>query len=61
MTYEYECKSGHRFEEQARISAPARKRCKICRKACKRLITGSGFVLKGDGWAKDGYGRKKGT
>lgn len=56
MTYEYECKRGHRFEEQAPISSKPRTRCKVCK--CKRLLNSGGFVLKGKGWAKDGYGGK---
>lgn len=55
MTYEYECKKGHRFEEQAKITDPPRKRCKVCRCKVHRLLAPGGFVLKGKGWAKDGY------
>lgn len=55
MTYEYECKKGHVFSEQAKISDPPRKRCKVCRCFCWRRIYSGGFVLKGKGWAKDGY------
>lgn len=58
MTYEYECKKGHKFEEQAPISKKPRSRCKVCRCKCWRLIGASGFVLKGKGWAKDGYSGK---
>ena len=59
MTYEYECKRGHRFEEQAPISSKPRTRCKVCRCKCERLLNSGGFVLKGDRWAKDGYEGKK--
>jgi predicted nucleic acid-binding Zn ribbon protein len=27
-----------------------------CNAPCKRLISSTSFVLKGSGWAKDGYG-----
>jgi len=59
MTYEYECVKGHKFEEQAPISAPPRKRCKVCRCKCERKINATGFILKGGGWFKDGYTSKK--
>lgn len=70
-TYEYQCQCGHSFEEEQRISEPALKTCPICKdskcknwkknKGCKveRVINATGFVLKGGGWYKDGYGSSK--
>ena len=33
--------------------------CPECNERCKRIIDISSFHLIGDGWAKDGYGKKK--
>ena len=54
--YEYQCKKGHEFVvEQSMKAAPVRK-CPECKSTCKRLISATSFILKGSGWAKDGYG-----
>ena len=58
MTYEYICTAcGHEWEAEQPITAKPLKRCPKCRKLkAKRLISGGvGHVLKGEGWAKDGY------
>lgn len=72
-TYEYQCQCGHSFEEEQRISEEPLKTCPICKdskcknwkknKGCKveRVINATGFVLKGGGWYKDGYGSSKST
>lgn len=59
-TYEYECGAGHSFSVSQKINDPPLKTCQFagCRKKVKRLITCVSFVLKGDGWAKDGYSKK---
>jgi putative FmdB family regulatory protein len=54
-TYDYECTKGHTFEVTQRISDPPLKRCKICRAKARRLISATGFILKGGGWYADGY------
>lgn len=63
-TYEYECEAGHLFEVEQSIKDAPLKECpmwhnplepRMCKKKCKRLISATSFVLKGDGWAKDGY------
>lgn len=69
ITYEYECeRCKHRFEVEQRITDPALTECQellgidgvtYCRGPLKRLIGAPAFVLKGAGWAKDGYGSKK--
>ena len=59
MTYEYQCtECGHAWEQSQKISEPPEKKCPACGKeAAKRLISGgTGFQLKGGGWAADGYG-----
>lgn len=35
-------------------------RCRKCGKDMKRLPTQTNFILKGDGWANDGYAGKVG-
>ena len=57
-TYEYLCKvCSHQFEIEQKISDEPLSECPKCL-CCTidRLISGgTGFVLKGDGWYKDGY------
>ncbi len=58
MTYEYVCEAcGHEWEAEQRISEDPLKRCPKCRKPrAKRLVSGgTGHVLKGSRWARDGY------
>lgn len=57
MTYEYECKQcSHRWEQEAPISAEPEKKCPKCgQESAQRLVSPSTFVLKGGGWAADGY------
>lgn len=59
MIYEYKCpKCGvieinHSMKETKEV-------CPICGQKIERIITGgTGFVLKGGGWYKDGYCKKK--
>ena len=33
--------------------------CIKCNERCNRIMDISSFQLKGDGWAKDGYGKKQ--
>lgn len=59
-TYEYECgdpSCQHEWEEVHSMKRDPTVRCPKCgRETAKRLISGSGaFVLKGKGWACDGY------
>ncbi len=67
--YEFECtECGHVFEKMQGMSEPnppcpsAEMRehgaVRFCKGETKKLITHSSFVLKGDGWASDGYGGK---
>ena len=60
-TYEYECKKGHRFEVQQKITEEPIKKCQVagCTAPVLRLISKTSFVLKGHGWAKNGYGEDK--
>jgi len=60
--YEYECPScGHRFEKLVRINADVPP-CEKCESAdVRKLVSASGFILKGGGWYKDHYGLKGGS
>jgi len=68
-TYEYKCTFGHEFEETQRITDAVLTVCPVkishdhvCEAEVRRLISGGSFILRGSGWAKDGYssgGEKK--
>src|SRR3989304_4824426 len=62
--YEYECtKCGDKFEAFQKMSDEPIKKCKKCKGKVSRLISPSGFVLKGSGWYATDYpseSRKKG-
>ena len=60
-TYEYQCgKCGFEFEREQRITEDPIKTCPECRsRKVKRLLSASGFILKGGGWYADGYGSSK--
>ena len=54
--YEYKCSScGHKFELFQRFSDPAQIACPRCDGSAHRLISLSGFVLKGSGWYVTDY------
>ena len=61
-TYEYQCeKCGFEFEREQRITEDPVKTCPECRgRKVKRLLSATGFILKGGGWYADGYGSAKG-
>lgn len=57
--YEYFCKTCKKnFEYLQKISDKPLSKCPDCGKKIKRLISQTSFTLKGDGWYKDGYGKK---
>jgi putative FmdB family regulatory protein len=59
-TYEYECqKCGKHFEYFQSMSEPKKTVCEACGGALERLISPSGFILKGGGWYKDLYSSSK--
>jgi putative FmdB family regulatory protein len=61
MHYDYECSScKHTYELEQSIKDDANTECPKCKKqTAKRLITGApAFVLKGSGWASEGYSKK---
>lgn len=59
--YEYRCPScGHQFEKLVKMNA-APPECPECGQAeVDKLVSTSGFILKGSGWYKDHYGLKSG-
>lgn len=59
--YEYLCeKCGHEFEREQRITDDPVKTCPQCRaRRVRRLISRTGFVLKGGGWYSDLYASAK--
>jgi len=58
-TYEYKCNScEHEWEKYQNINDKPVKKCPKCGKIkAKRQISrqSGGFILKGNGWAADGY------
>ncbi|HEX6838734.1 MAG TPA: zinc ribbon domain-containing protein [Polyangia bacterium] len=58
--YEYECqKCKKHFEYTQGIKEPKKETCEECGGSLERLISPSGFVLKGGGWYKDLYSSSK--
>ena len=55
--YEYECSEcGNRFELRQKFSDAPASECPQCSGPVKKLISQTGFTLKGGGWFKEGYG-----
>lgn len=60
LTYEYVCDGcGHTFDTQQEMTADPLQECPKCEAMkLRRVISGGvGFVLKGGGWYRDGYGK----
>lgn len=55
--YEYVCNKGHEFEANQGMNEAPLSRCQVdgCRAGARRLMSLSGFALKGGGWYADGY------
>jgi len=60
ITYEYKCSScKHEWEVEQRIIDKKITKCPKCKKkTAQRLISCGNFILKGGGWAKEGYSSK---
>ena len=57
-TYDYECRECHEGLTVVRkITDQSAQVCPKCGKPMVRLLGKPLFVLRGAGWAKDGYGR----
>ena len=55
--YEYQCKScNNTFEVRQKFSDAPASSCPACGGEVEKLISQSGFALKGQGWYGDGYG-----
>jgi len=67
-TYVMECDAGHNYEVIQRITEEPYKKCTHivtkpeglapCGAPCRRIPQPAGILLKGGGWANDGYARK---
>jgi putative FmdB family regulatory protein len=58
--YEYQCKScSNNFELRQKFSDAPASECPACGGEVEKLISQSGFALKGQGWYGDGYGNSK--
>ena len=58
--YEYQCKScNNQFELRQKFSDAPASACPECGGEVEKLISQSGFSLKGQGWYGDGYGAAK--
>ena len=58
--YEYHCKSCDKtFELRQKFSDAPASECPTCGGSVEKLISQSGFSLKGGGWYGDGYGGSK--
>lgn len=54
--YEYQCEAcGLAFEAMQKFSDAPLTECKACGGAVKKLISQSGFALKGGGWYQQNY------
>ena len=56
--YEFECKECHIVVERLVLGDPPPPKCPKCLAKMKKRVSLGTFVLKGDGWAKDGYSKK---
>src|SRR5947199_3597787 len=57
--YEYQCSKCKKVQEiWQKISEAALTRCPICKGKMERLISSTGFSLKGSGWYATDYTRK---
>ncbi len=60
MIYEYACTCGHRFEQMAKVKDPIPPCPKCASAEVRKVISATGgFVLRGEGWYRDGYGSAK--
>jgi putative FmdB family regulatory protein len=59
--YEYECSAcGNRFELRQKFSDAPASECPRCNGLVRKLISQTGFTLKGGGWFAEGYGNSTG-
>lgn len=54
--YEYQCtQCNHQFEVRQKFSDTPIELCPECSGKVKKMISATGFSLKGDGWFNTGY------
>ena len=59
--YEYQCKDcGYRFEMRQKFSDHPVSSCAECNGKVERVISLTGFALKGGGWYQQGYNNAAG-
>jgi putative FmdB family regulatory protein len=58
--YIFECNACGRCAEVLQSFADKWPDCTVCKKQMKKKPALTSFNLKGDGWARDNYGLKKG-
>lgn len=60
-TYVYKCEGcDHRFEQRQKMTDDALVECPECKEPkLKKVITGTGFILKGDGWYETDFKHKR--
>jgi putative FmdB family regulatory protein len=56
--YEFKCECGNETESLVPMHTKTIE-CEECGKDMKKIISRSSFILKGSGWAFDGYGSVK--
>ena len=56
--YEFECPNGTITERFVRTGTKVIE-CPKCHRKAKKIISSCAFILKGGGWAADGYSSKK--
>ncbi len=57
--YEYKCNDCKKvIEIHQNINDPEKTICPYCNGKIKRIMSYTSFVLKGNGWANDGYSKK---
>lgn len=57
--YEYSCKKCGVFEIEQKITESSLKKCPKCKENVEKLISATTFTLKGKGWYKTDYSKKK--
>jgi putative FmdB family regulatory protein len=56
--YEFECPKGTITEKFVKVGTQ-KIECPKCHKWARKIISSCNFILKGGGWAADGYSSKK--
>lgn len=57
--YEYHCTHCNLNFEQLQKVGTSSAPCPKCKQRAKKLVSKTSFSLKGEGWYKDGYSKKK--